>query len=257
MIDVTVKKWISEHEPLFDFKGKDGTVHQMWNVDEPGAIEVLEIGFESVPHLYIADGHHRAASAVAVASNRRQTGSAGKAEYFPAVCFPSFDLKIMDYNRTVSDLYGLTGKAFQNALTAAGFRVREAKTPMRKPDKKGTFGMYTDGCWYILDQAKPMLTGDPIEDLDVSILQNRILGPILGIKDPRTDHRIGFAGGILGLSALKKLVDTNQAAVAFALCPLSMDELLAAADAGRMMPPKSTWFEPKLASGLIVHTIGE
>lgn len=255
IVDVTVKKWIAGHEPLFDFTGPDGTIHRMWRVDNPHAIDVLRIGFEAVPLLYIADGHHRAASAVAVARHLQGSPAGESAQYFPAVCFPSFDLEIMDYNRVVADLNGHTPEAFISSLERARFRVRPVKGAMRKLTRKGVFGMYLGGNWHILERDNQALSGDPVDDLDVSILQDRILHPILGIEDPRTDGRIDFVGGIRGLLELERIVDSGRAAVAFALCPLSMDELLSVADAGRMMPPKSTWFEPKLASGLVLHAI--
>ncbi len=256
VIDVTVKKWTEEQEPVYDFKAGDGVVHQLWVVNDPGAIEVLAIGFEDVPRLYIADGHHRAASAVAVAKMRQaqQEKAEGKsAGGFLAVCFPTFDLEIMDYNRLVSDLNGLTEDGLLAAIERAGFRIGKIKGAAHKPERRGSFAMYLQRQWYSLEADPKLRTGDPIGDLDVSILQERILGPILGIRDPRTDERIDFAGGIRGLSELERRVRGGSAAAAFALHPVSMDELLAAADAGRMMPPKSTWFEPKLASGLFIH----
>ena len=197
IVDVTVKKWIAEHEPLFDFTGPDGTIHRMWRVDNPHAIDVLRIGFEAVPLLYIADGHHRAASAVAVAKHLQGSPAGENAQYFPAVCFPSFDLEIMDYNRVVADLNGHTHETFISSLERARFRVRPVKGAMRLT-RKGVFGMYLGGNWHIIEQNNQALSGDPVDDLDVSILQDRILHPILGIEDPRTDGRIDFVGGIRG-----------------------------------------------------------
>lgn len=257
VIDVTVKKWIDDRDPVYDFRSPDGVLHQLWLVDDPAAIEVLSIGFEDVPCLYIADGHHRAASAATVAKKRRKGSEGPRADGFLAVCFPTFDLQIMDYNRLVQDLNGLTEKELLGAVEKAGFRIGRIKGPVHKPQHKGSYGMYLQRQWYSLEASSRLQTGDPIADLDVSILQDRILGPVLGIRDPRTDPRIDFAGGIRGLEELERRVDGGSAAVAFALHPVSMDELLAAADAGRMMPPKSTWFEPKLASGLFIHALDE
>ena len=253
IIDVTVKKWIGEHQPLFDFTAADGVRHQLWLVKDPGAIEVLAIGFEEVPLFYIADGHHRAASAVTVAQKRRLEQK--KNEGFLAVCFPAFDLEIMDYNRLVKDLNGYSREDFLTAAEQAGFRIAPIKGSVYKPQSKGSFAMYLSGRWSPVKCRPGFETGDPIADLDVSILQDHILKPILGILDPRTDPRIDFAGGIRGLRELERRVDGGSAAVAFALHPVSMEELLKAADAGRMMPPKSTWFEPKLASGLFLHAL--
>lgn len=255
VVDVTVKKWTDDHDPIYDFQAYDGVTHQLWLVDEPGAIEVLSIGFEDVPFLYIADGHHRAASAVTVAQQRRTLQKSDNG--FLAVCFPTFDLEIMDYNRLVKDLNGLTEEELLLAMEQAGFRISKIKGTVFKPRQKETYAMYLFGRWYSIQAQKSFASGNPISDLDVSILQQHILGPILGIRDPRTDVRIDFVGGIRGLQELKRRVDGGSAAVAFALCPLSMDELLTAADAGQMMPPKSTWFEPKLASGLFIHALDE
>ena len=255
VIDVTVKKWTDDHVPVYDFQAYDGVTHQLWLVNDPGAIEVLSIGFEDVPLLYIADGHHRAASAVTVA--RKRPSSAKGDDGFLAVCFPTFDLEIMDYNRLVKDLNGRTEEELLSAIEQAGFRISKIKGTVFKPRKKETYAMYLRGKWYSVQAQKSFASGDPIADLDVSILQRHILDPILGIRDPRTDARIDFVGGIRGLGELERRVDGGSAAVAFALCPLSMDELLAAADAGQMMPPKSTWFEPKLASGLFIHALDE
>ncbi|MFA7462281.1 MAG: DUF1015 family protein [Anaerovoracaceae bacterium] len=259
-IDVTIKKWIAEHDCLFDFYASDGVRHQVWLVNEAGAVEVLSMIFEEVPYLYIADGHHRAASAVTVARNRRSEGKGSPnlgEEGFLAVCFPTFDLEIMDYNRLIRDLNKLTVTELLYTIEQAGFRIKEISEPVRKPAGKGSYAMYLQRKWYSLQASEDFHTGDPIADLDVSILQDRILAPVLGIRDPRTDPRIDFAGGIHGLQELKRRVDSGDAAVAFALHPVSMDELLCAADAGQMMPPKSTWFEPKLASGLFIHALDE
>jgi uncharacterized protein (DUF1015 family) len=258
VLDYMVKEWTKDNDPLYDFTTGDGVGHTVWLMDDPAAVEVMDMSFEDVPLVYIADGHHRAASAAAVAKKRRENGTPKGDEsynFFMAVCFPEFDLEIMDYNRVVLDLNGLSEEQFWEAVKAAGFDVSKVKGSIRKPDEKHTFGVYIHGQWHILKAQKKILRGDVIADLDVSILQDKILDPILGIQDPRVDKRIDFVGGIRGLKELQRRVDSGSAAVAFALCPVSMDELLAVADAGQIMPPKSTWFEPKLGSGLFVHSL--
>lgn len=258
LIDLTVKKWTKENAPLYDFQSEDGVGHTVWLVDEKAAIEVIQMGFEDVPFVYIADGHHRAASATSVAKKRRDAAPyTGKEpfNFFMAVCFPDFDLKIMDYNRVVSDLNGLSTERFIAAVQARGFSVSKIKKTVRKPDKKHNFCFYLQGEWYAMEAQKNIVPNDVIGSLDVSILQDKILGPILGIGDLRTDQRIDFVGGIRGLKELERRVDGGEAAIAFALCPITIDDLLAVADAGQMMPPKSTWFEPKLGSGLFIHAL--
>lgn len=257
-IDLTVKKWIKENAPIYDFVTDEGIGHTVWLVNRKSAIDVIQMAFEDVPFLYIADGHHRAASAASVAHKRRSGIDYSGEEafnYFMAVCFPDFDLHIMDYNRVVSDLNNLTAAGLIEKIKASGFNVSPIKGMVRKPTKKHSFCMYAEKQWYALEAQKQLVPADIIGSLDVSILQNKILNPILGIQDPRTDQRIDFVGGIRGLKELERRVNSGSAAVAFALCPASMDELLAVADAGQIMPPKSTWFEPKLGSGLFVHSL--
>ncbi|NCB41425.1 MAG: DUF1015 domain-containing protein [Clostridia bacterium] len=258
LIDLTVKKWIKENTPIYDFFTEDGIGHTVWLVDSKAANDVIEMAFDDIPFVYIADGHHRAASAASVAKKRRAALDYSGNEpfnFFMAVCFPDFDLRIMDYNRVVSDLNNLTPEELIKQIKASGFSVFAIKGMVRKPTKKHSFCMYMNKQWYALEAQKNILPSDVIGSLDVSILQDKILNPILGINDPRTDKRIDFVGGIRGLKELERRVDSGSAAVAFALCPLTMDELLAVADAGQIMPPKSTWFEPKLGSGLFIHSL--
>ena len=227
--------------PLYDFISEDGICHRVWKIEDPQK----------------ADGHHRAASAVKVAAMRREANPSwtGNEEfnYFLSVLFPDDQLMIMPYNRVVQDLNGLTREEFLKK-TERYFVVTERGRKAFSPEQKGQVGMYLDGSWYQLDARPEICTDDPVKGLDVSILQDRILGPLLGIGDPRTDSRIRFVGGIRGLSELERLVDSG-AAVAFSMYPTSIRELFEVADAGLLMPPKSTWFEPKLRSGLFIHAI--
>ncbi|MCI8995181.1 MAG: DUF1015 domain-containing protein [Lachnospiraceae bacterium] len=246
-----------EQEPMFSFVSEDGVGHRGWRIEGPQQIWALSEAFWSIPHLYIADGHHRAASAVQVGQLRRQSCPAVTGEepfhYFLAVAFPDTQLQILDYNRVVRDLNGLSRAEF---LERAGesFQI-QLLSERRKPDEKGTVTMFLEEQWYLL-RAKPEIrTSDPVDGLDVSLLQNYLMGPVLGIGDPRTDRRIDFVGGIRGLEELERRVHTDMKA-AFAMYPTSMEELFAVADAGLLMPPKSTWFEPKLRSGLFIHGIG-
>ena len=244
--------------PEYDFTTSDGVSHTAWVISESGTIEALQQEFSKVESLYIADGHHRAASAAAVARMRREKNPAhnGTEEYntFVATLFSDEQLKILDYNRAVKDLQGMTGQEFldrigETFVVTPGFNKRSPSGPHQ-------FGMYLQGDWYLLE-AKPGIykTADLIGKLDVSILQDHLLGPVLGIKDPRTDDRIKFVGGIRGMDELERMVDQRGYAVAFSLHPPGIDDLVEIADAGMIMPPKSTWFEPKLRSGLFVHLI--
>lgn len=243
--------------PLYDFISEDGICHRVWKIEDPQKAEEIHRIFSGIPRVYIADGHHRAASAVKVAAMRREANPSwtGNEEfnYFLSVLFPDDQLMIMPYNRVVQDLNGLSREEFLKK-TEQYFVVTERGRKAFSPEQKGQVGMYLDGSWYQLDARPEICTDDPVEGLDVSILQDRILGPLLGIGDPRTDSRIRFVGGIRGLSELERLVDSG-AAVAFSMYPTSIRELFEVADAGLLMPPKSTWFEPKLRSGLFIHAI--
>ena len=243
--------------PLYDFISEDGICHRVWKIEDPQKAEEIHRIFSGIPRVYIADGHHRAASAVKVAAMRREANPSwtGNEEfnYFLSVLFPDDQLMIMPYNRVVQDLNGLSREEFLKK-TEKYFVVTEKGKKAFSPEQKGQVGMYLDGSWYQLDARPEICTDDPVKGLDVSILQDRILGPLLGIGDPRTDSRIRFVGGIRGLSELERLVDSG-AAVAFSMYPTSIRELFEVADAGLLMPPKSTWFEPKLRSGLFIHAI--
>ncbi|MDR1703695.1 MAG: DUF1015 family protein [Clostridiales bacterium] len=255
-----IKAWTAANEPVYSFTPDDGVTHKVWVVDEDAAIEELRAAFAGIDALYIADGHHRNASTAKVALRKREAnpGYSKDADfnYYLAVIFSSDELKIMDYNRVVKTLNGLTPSEFLNAVEESfdvGFRLED--TPYR-PDKRHTFGMYMDGGWFDLTAKSSIVNdSDPVARLDVSILQDHLLAPILGITDPRTDGNIDFIGGLRGLKALEEYVDKNGG-VAFSMYPTAMEELIAIADSGRIMPPKSTWFEPKLRSGLFVHKLG-
>jgi uncharacterized protein (DUF1015 family) len=207
---------------------------------------------KEVPLTYIADGHHRAASAAKV----RKTVQVGGADHFLTTLFPANQLSIMDYNRVVKDLNGLTPKSFIKELSRQ-FKVELANGGAVRPEKLHEFGLYLDKNWYRLESKKDTYTNDPIGILDVTILQNNVLDKILGIKDPRTDKRVDFVGGIRGLQELEKRVDSGEMAAAFSLYPVTIDQLFDIADSGNVMPPKSTWFEPKLRDGLLTHLIYE
>ena len=243
-------------EPLFAFSSEDGVEHRGWMIAEDETVKrIIEI-FGGMDSIYIADGHHRAASAVAVGRKRRaeKPGYTGEEEfnYFLSVLFPGEELFIMDYNRVVHDLNGLTEEEFLEAVEEK-FLVEKCGGAYL-PEKKGKMGMYLGNQWYALTVRKEYESDDPIEGLDVSILQREVLAPVLGITDPKTDSRIGFIGGIRGLSELERRVHTDCKA-AFAMYPTSIEELYRVADQGLLMPPKSTWFEPKLRSGLFIHEL--
>ena len=246
---------------LYDFTASDGIIHRIWKIEETGAVERIRKAFQEVGRIYIADGHHRCASAVKVSLKRREAdpGNTGKEEfnYFLSVLFPDDQLMIMDYNRVVKDLNGLEKGELIRRISES-FLVEKADQGPYRPEEKGCFGMYLEDGWYRL-RVKEMPEKKKEEEhpekwLDVAILQDRLLAPVLGIQDPKTDKRIDFVGGIRGLEELERRVHTD-AAVAFSMCPTSVEELFAVADAGQLMPPKSTWFEPKLRSGLLIHRI--
>ena len=271
-IDILVAA-VKKTAPLYDFTGEDGVTHRVWRMaaaSEEAACSQAYAGlvaaFAKVPCAYIADGHHRAASAVKVGLARREAnpGYDGTEEfnYFMSVLFPASQLSILAYNRVVCDLNGLTKDEFLNALAGESgpFEIIHTQESQLEPIDKGAVGMYLDREWYGLGVKPEFESSDPVDGLDVSILQEKVLAPILGIGDPRTDERIEFVGGIRGLRELERKVNRIDArgdglAVAFAMFPTSIDELLNVADAGRLMPPKSTWFEPKLRSGLFAHLI--
>lgn len=258
-IDRLIGDFIKFNDPVYDFKTEDGITHIFWVLDDPEAITRLESLFAEVPTLYIADGHHRSAVSANVALKRREQMPDASAEaefnYFMAVVFPDQDLFIMDYNRLVKDLNGMTPQEFLDKI-AAIYRLEQVDQAFH-PHKKAEMCMYLDGSWYRLTAPPSLFEGlDPVSRLDVSILQDNVLTPLLAIDDPRTSMRIDFVGGIRGLDELKRRVDQGWAA-AFAMCPTTMDDLLAIADAEMTMPPKSTWFEPKLRSGLFVHLLSD
>ena len=256
VINDIVKK-VQKSTPLYDFTAPDGVTHRVWKIGDKEDVTAIGGAFADINQIYIADGHHRAASAVKVGLKRRKEnpGYTGEEEfnYFLSVLFPHDQLMIMDYNRTVKDLNGLEFTEFMDKVGEKFDIVKESR-PVA-PDKKGTYGMYVEGNWYHLT-AKPELTEgkDAVGVLDVSVLQDNLLGPILGIGDPRTDKRIDFVGGIRGLSELERRANTDMY-VSFSLYPTSITELFDVADNNMLMPPKSTWFEPKLRSGIFIHRI--
>ncbi|MBQ8575521.1 MAG: DUF1015 domain-containing protein [Clostridia bacterium] len=256
-INTTVEKWKAEHEPVYDFvsEGVDNTV---WVIDCPETIKAITEKFAAIDYLYIADGHHRAASAVKVGKMRREQNPAYTGEeefnFFLAVLFPSNELEIMDYNRVMKDLNGYSSEEFISKIKEV-FDVEAVGTEAYKPEAKHTFGMLLDGTWYKLTAKEGTYDpNDPVDQLDVSILQKNVIAPIFGIEDPRTDKRIDFIGGIRGLSELERRVNTDMK-IAFSMYPTTLDDLMDIADAGQIMPPKSTWFEPKLMSGLFIHKL--
>jgi uncharacterized protein (DUF1015 family) len=244
-------------KPEYDFTAEDGVIHTVWQVGEARQIEGIKKEFTAIEALYIADGHHRAAAASAVAKIRRQNEDPAAIQEYEkvlAVLFPHDQLKVMDYNRAVKDLNGLTPEEFKEKVSSH-FIISE-NFSAKAPQKFHDFGMYLQGKWYRLTIKEGVYDDrDPVARLDAAILQEHLLGPLLGINDPRTDERIKFIGGIRGMSELEKLVDKDSYAVAFSLYPTTIEQVMQVADAGAIMPPKSTWFEPKLRSGIFVHKI--
>jgi uncharacterized protein (DUF1015 family) len=236
----------------------DGVRHTLWVIRDTAVQARLTAAFDAMPALYIADGHHRSASASRIAAARRAANPAHTGgepyNFFLSVIFPAHEMRIMDYNRVITDLNGLSTQDFLARLGDA-FGV-EPVTAAVKPDRPGTFGLYLGGRWYRLTIRPERIPADPVGRLDVSLLQNNLIAPILGIDDPRRDKRIDFVGGIRGLAELEKRVDSGEMALALALHPTRMQDLMAVADANEVMPPKSTWFEPKLADGLASHMLG-
>lgn len=247
-----------EENPLYSFTSPDGIRHQVYKISNAQSVENIEKAFAGIDDIYIADGHHRAASAVKVGLKRReeQPDYTGEEEfnYFLSVLFPDEELMIMPYNRVVKDLNGYSKEEFIKK-TEEKFEIEESAAAV-EPAHKAEFGMYLDEKWYKLKAKKDILSDDPVDGLDVAILQDNLLEPVLGIYDPKTDKRIDFVGGIRGLSELEKRCHAD-CVLAFSMYPTSIAELFAVADAKRLMPPKSTWFEPKLRSGLFIHRIEE
>ncbi len=257
--DKVIKDIVNEvilNKPLYDFTSEDGITHKVWRIDGEEEQNNIHAAFANMASIYIADGHHRCASAVKVGIKRRgqhpDYDGTEEFNYFLSVLFPDDELKILPYNRVVTDLNGYSKEDFIKEIEKE-FEVVKQKEAVQ-PKAKGTFGMYVEGDWYLLTAKEEILSDDPVDGLDVSILQDNILNPVLGIKEPRTDKRIDFIGGIRGLSELEKRCGEDMK-VAFSMYPTSIEELFAVADAGRLMPPKSTWFEPKLRSGIFIHEI--
>ncbi|MFN3396933.1 MAG: DUF1015 domain-containing protein [Sulfurimicrobium sp.] len=248
----------SQVQPDADITADDGIRHTIWLIRDAAIIAQLTQAFDAMHAIYIADGHHRSAAASRVAAARKAANPRHHGEesynYFLSVIFPYHEMKIMDYNRVMTDLNGLSKEQFL-ARIGEKFSVESAADQV-KPVKPGEFGMYLDGRWYRLTiHAELIPVADPVARLDVSLLQNNLIAPVLGISDPRRDKRIDFVGGIRGLAELEKRVDSGEMAVGFALFATRMEDLMAVADAGEVMPPKSTWFEPKLADGLVSHVL--
>jgi len=241
------------------FTATDGIEHALWVVDEPESRGKIESLFAKIPASYVADGHHRAAAAAAVSARRREArpdgGADAPANYFLTVLFPSSELKVLDYNRVVTDLNGMAPADLIERIREAGFDVEPGHSPRRPPHRQ-TFGMYLDGSWHLLTAGAHLAsTRDVVESLDVAILTRHLLQPVLGIGDPRTDKRIDFIGGIRGMDELERRVESGDSAIAFSLYPTSLEQVMDVADAGKVMPPKSTWFEPKLRSGMVIQDL--
>lgn len=248
-------------DPLYDFTDDEGVRQTVWRIARPAAVEALQAAFGTVPCAYIADGHHRAASAVRVSLERREAAGDADPDHdrpfdsFLAVLFPASQLRVLAYNRVVADTDGLGAEGLLSHIAEAGFEVGGPSDVAIEPADRHEFGVYVGGRWHDVRLADPasLPAGDPVAVLDASILQDRVLGPLLGIDDPRTDPRVSFVGGVRGTSALEEAAGAGG--VAFSLHPTSLDELMAVSDAGLLMPPKSTWFEPKLRSGLFIRRI--
>jgi len=257
--ETLIRNWKSAHAPEYDFTAEDGIQHKLWVVNDYAKVSTLTRIFdEQIPATYIADGHHRAASAAKVCTEMRENGMSITGDesfnYFITCIFPESQLAILDYNRVVKDLHGMTAGAFIDALKN-DFEVSAPMEQAYRPAVPHEFGMYIDGKWYKLTAKEGTYTNDPIGVLDVTILQNNVLSKLLAIHDPRTDKRVDFVGGIRGLGELEKRVNSGDMAAAFACYPVTIQQLFDIADSGNVMPPKSTWFEPKLRDGLVVHLI--
>ena len=259
-LDAIVKGVVRKQKPEYNFVAEDGIGHHFWVIRNSETNSLIQKLFtEKVPFTYVADGHHRTAAAALVGKEKKDNNpmhnGTEEYNYFMAVHFPSNQVRIIDYNRTVKDLNGLTGKEFLSKVES-GFEISLKGSKVYRPQRLHNFSMYLDGVWYSLTAKKGTYNdNDPLGVLDVTILTNQILGPILDIQDLRRSKRIDFVGGIRGLSELKKRVDSGGMRVAFALYPVSMKQLIAIADSGNIMPPKTTWFEPKLRSGLVIHLL--
>ncbi|MGK2864437.1 MAG: DUF1015 domain-containing protein [Chitinophagaceae bacterium] len=250
-IDTTIYEWKNSHEPEYDFVAGDGIKHTVWPVHDDNIVgDITRLFAEKVPATYIADGHHRAASAAKVS---KALPDSKEAKYFLTTIFPASELAILDYNRLVKDLNGFETDEFFSALQE-DFTITQSEGEV-KPEQLHEFGMYLDKQWYILNARKDTFSNDPIGILDVTILSNNILNKLLGIKDQRTDKRIDFVGGIRGLKELEKRVDSGEMKIGFSLYPVTIQQLFDIADSGNVMPPKSTWFEPKLRDGLLTHVL--
>lgn len=257
-IRTVTENWIDSRQPEYDIVTEDGIRHILWPVDDVQLIENISKLFEEVPALYIADGHHRSASACKVGLKRREehpdyTGDE-EFNFFMAVIFPDDDLNIFDYNRVVRDLNGNTADEFIDKIKAAGFEIEKKGEEAYRPEGKHIFGMFLEDCWYKITAKDQIISDHVIDSLDVAILQNNVLGSILGIEDPRTDKRMDFVGGIRGLGELERRCRDDMK-VAFAVYPVEIADLLRVSDNDMVMPPKSTWFEPKLGSGLFIHQL--
>lgn len=260
-INTIVNDWIKFHMPLYNFTTDDDITHIFWKLDDQDLVKQIETIFDGIEYLYIADGHHRSASSVKVGLKRREQfpnyDGTEEFNFFMAVIFPDEDLFIMDYNRVVKDLNGNSTEAFLSKVSEHFTVEKQEVAEPFKPMKRATFGMFLENAWYKLEaKAGTYDPNHPIDRLDVSILQKNLLDPILGIENPRTDNRIDFVGGIRGLKELERRVNEGFK-VAFSMYPTTMDDLIDIADAGEVMPPKSTWFEPKLRSGLFIHKLSE
>lgn len=255
-IDELVNNWIKSKSPVYQFEAADQVQHAIWIVNDDAVIAAIRELFETkVPCTYIADGHHRAASAAKVRQNLTGEIPEG-AHYFLTTLFPANQLRILDYNRVVTDLNGHTPESLLEAIRSS-FQVEPFGSAMVQPDAPHVFGMYLNQQWYRLTSLPGTFQEDPIGQLDVTILQNNLLHPLLGIGDQRTDKRIDFVGGIRGLAELERRVNSGEMAIAFSIFPVTTEQLFAIADSGQVMPPKSTWFEPKLRDGLLTHLINE
>lgn len=243
---------VTKTKPVVDVTADDGVQHSFWVIDDEATIRRLTEGFDAMEAIYIADGHHRSAAASRIAKIKAGDGNQNS-DYFLSVIYPHKQMKILDYNRVINDLNGLSSDELINAIKAS-FAVTKEDVAV-KPGAPGEFGMYLDGQWYRLQISPALIPDDPVRRLDVSLLADHLIEPILDITDPRTDTRIDFVGGIRGLEELERRVDSGEMAVAFSLFPTSMEALMAVADANQVMPPKSTWFEPKLADGLASHVL--